>query len=156
MQKRPLFWSSLKYWAFLTELYTVQMFLCPKLIRERTFVMVIWYLCRSQPVKKTWGKAGSKPIQKQEEQKPAEPISLKKATPIDKAPIEKTKVRMSLSYSKKNPSNVPHPLNLLIRWQLLRLIRIIFELQNALIDSVLGLSSNKFICSEKIGSVETF
>ena len=50
-------------------------------------------------MKKTWGKAGSKPIQKQEEQKPAEPISLKKATPIDKAPIEKTKVRMS--YSQK-------------------------------------------------------
>ena len=50
-------------------------------------------------MKKTWGKAGSKPIQKQEEQKPAEPISLKKATPIDKAPIEKTKVRMS--YSEK-------------------------------------------------------
>ena len=63
------------------------------------FLMVIWYVCRSQPVKKTWGKAGSKPIQKQEEQKPAEPISLKKATPIDKAPIEKTKVRMS--YSQK-------------------------------------------------------
>ena len=52
-------------------------------------------------MKKTWGKAGSKPIQKQDEQKPAEPISLKKATPIDKAPIEKTKVRMSLSYSEK-------------------------------------------------------
>ena len=50
-------------------------------------------------MKKTWGKAGSKPIQKQEEQKPAEPISLKKATPIDKAPIEKTKVRMSYSQS---------------------------------------------------------
>ena len=36
-----------------------------------------------------------RPIQKQDEQKPAEPISLKKATPVDKAPIEKTKVRIS-------------------------------------------------------------
>ena len=128
-------------------------FLCPKLIRERMFVMVIWYVCRSQPVKKTWGKAGSKPIQKQEEQKPAEPISLKKATPIDKAPIEKTKVNENELF-RKNPSNVPHQLNLHFRWQLLRLIRIIFEWQNALIVCWVWVQTNSIVRKKLVASLK--
>ena len=43
-------------------------------------------------MKKTWGKAGSKPIQKQEEARPTEPVTLKAAKIVDKEPIQKSKV----------------------------------------------------------------
>merc|ERR1711974_201094 len=59
----------------------------------------------STPVKKTWGKAGSKkPLPKKEETKPIEKIELKPTRPVEKKPMEKLQLDTpSLKPLKRKP-----------------------------------------------------